>query len=450
MDDPRSLSRLSKPHGMSRRALLQGSALAAAGLGLSALTGCAPFIGGTSTRVDELAFWNLLSGGDGMRMKSMVDTVNGELEGARIKQTVLSWGSPYYTKLAMASAGGRAPDLGIMHLSRLAGYAPGGLLDEWDIGRLEPYGVTERTFSGPTWDRMQFDGGLYAIALDSHAFVRFFNPEVADAAGVLDSDGKFLPTATLDEFIEQADAMRGVTGELGLSYGWLGSPDQMWRLFWTFYTQQGAEMISRDGGVDFEQDAFIGSIEAMQKLLGSDAVNRRSDGGFAYSTFTSGQSGEYFCGVWELPSLQDSGVPLDASPIPNLFGTEIDAVWGDSHAFVLPHQAAPDEVRREKTYEAVSLLLKASLPWGSAGHTPAYLPVVAEPEFEELMPNANYSETADYLQYDPALPFAGSGSNWQSQFGQSVQAALLGTASSQDALQSFTEMTNTFVRQSVL
>src|SRR5690625_6305486 len=34
---------------------------------------------------------------------------------ADVTQTVLAWGAPYYTKLAMASTGGRAPDLAVMH-----------------------------------------------------------------------------------------------------------------------------------------------------------------------------------------------------------------------------------------------------------------------------------------------------------------------------------------------
>src|SRR5450830_592044 len=152
--------------GLSRRSLLRAGALGAAGLGIATLAGCAsPAAAASKT---DIAFWHLLSGGDGIRMNTIVTRVNRELKGARIDQTLLAWGSPYYTKLAMASAGGRAPDLGIMHLSRLAGYAPGGLLDAWDIGRLSRYGVDQSTFTAPTWKRMQYDDRTFAIALDSH------------------------------------------------------------------------------------------------------------------------------------------------------------------------------------------------------------------------------------------------------------------------------------------
>ncbi|ACQ80514.1 extracellular solute-binding protein family 1 [Beutenbergia cavernae DSM 12333] len=435
------------PPTLDRRTLLRAGLAGGAGLGIGALGACAA---PGSTTAAELAFWHLMGGGDGIRMDEILHEMAGELSGARIKQTVLAWGTPYYTKLAMASAGGRAPDLAVVHLSRLAGYAPGGLLDEWDIARFEPYGVSEETFAAPIFERMQVDGKLFAISLDSHAFVRFFNPDVADAAGLLDADGTIPAASDVEEFVDQARAMADVTGDLGICYGWLGDSAHMWRLFWTFYTQQGATMEMADGVFQFSEDAFVGALDTIIAIISSDAANRRSDGGFAFSTFTSGGAGEFLSGVWDVPGLLDSGVPLDASPIPNLFGTGLDAVWGDSHAFVLPHQDRPDEDRREKVYEAVSLILKHSLTWATAGHTPAYTPITLEPEFGGLMPNTHYAETAEYLHFDPAVSFAGSGSNWQAQFGQAVQAALLGTASTSDALTSFTEMTDDFVRQAVI
>jgi len=432
--------------GLSRRSLLSG-ALAAGLLGGGVLSACSGPIAGATSR---LAFWHLMSGGDGIRMDEILSSMAADGAGAAVKQTVLSWGTPYYTKLAMSSAGGRAPDMAIMHLSRLAGYAPGGLLDPWDVSRFEKYGVSADTFAGAIFDRMHVGEDLFAISLDSHAFIRFFNSEIADAAGVLDSDGKLLPTATVDEFIEQAVAMQGVTGDLGLSWGWLGDSSHIWRFFWTLYTQQGASMSVEDGALQYEPDAFMGALQTMIALISSPAAYRRSDGGFAYSKFTSGDSGQFLTGVWELPGLLDAGIPLDASPIPNLFGTGIDAVWGDSHAFVLPHQNDTDEERREQVYEVISLILKRSLVWSSAGHTPAYLPILDEPGFTDLHPNGSYAETATYLHFDPAMSFAGSGSNWQASFGGELQGALLGSDTPEQAKSNFEAMTADFIRRAVI
>ena len=46
-------------------------------------------------------------------MAGLVDDVNALDHGYEAIQTVLAWGAPYYTKLAMASVGGRSPDTAI-------------------------------------------------------------------------------------------------------------------------------------------------------------------------------------------------------------------------------------------------------------------------------------------------------------------------------------------------
>ena len=90
---------------VSRRQLLAGSA-ALGSLGLMAgLTGCGGAAQASQAR--EIGFWHLLSGGDGIKMQAMIAAANQANPGFKVHPTVLAWGPPYYTKLAMASAGGR-------------------------------------------------------------------------------------------------------------------------------------------------------------------------------------------------------------------------------------------------------------------------------------------------------------------------------------------------------
>src|SRR5204862_363261 len=94
----------------SRRNLLKAMTSMAALAGGGLLAGCAP---GASRSTANLNYWHLLTGGDGTVMAGLVDAVNAANPGFHVTQTVLAWGPPYYTKLAMASAGGRAPDVAI-------------------------------------------------------------------------------------------------------------------------------------------------------------------------------------------------------------------------------------------------------------------------------------------------------------------------------------------------
>src|SRR5699024_12180117 len=72
------------------------------------------FRSSTGTTID---FWHLLTGPDGQILTTMLDEFIQQNPDLTVNQTVLAWGAPYYTKLAMASVGGRAPDAGIMHVA---------------------------------------------------------------------------------------------------------------------------------------------------------------------------------------------------------------------------------------------------------------------------------------------------------------------------------------------
>src|SRR5699024_9182792 len=152
---------------LGRRSFLRGAGGLGAAGGIAALTSC----GSASASAEEISFWHLLSGPDGVTMGDLLAEYMATDGAGDVTQTVLGWGAPYYTKLAMASAGGRAPDVAVMHAARVPGYAPGGLLDAWDLDLLGEFGVGEEDFPELIWDKMEVDGQLLDIALDSHPFV---------------------------------------------------------------------------------------------------------------------------------------------------------------------------------------------------------------------------------------------------------------------------------------
>lgn len=438
---PRTLAVPPPPgQGLTRRQMLVGSLAAVGGVAaIGSLAGCAP---GASAAdgVRNLDYWHLLSGGDGINMAGLVDDVNALDHGYKAIQTVLAWGAPYYTKLAMASVGGRAPDTAIMHASRVAGYAPGGLLDPWDLDLLAENGVEESDFLDRVWAKGGLNGKQYSIALDSHPFIMMYNLDVAEKAGVLGSDGQLAKIDSPDQFLEVARAMQGVTGKHGLSYGYLGDGAQMWRLFYTLYKQHDADFDLSGPRAEVDQDAAVSSLEFIQQLLDDTICTPSGDYGTAVSEFMSGESGLFFTGVWELPTAKSSGLNFDAQPIPTLFGTP--AAYADSHAFTLPHQSSPNEDQRRATYRFVSDILSNSLAWAEAGHIPAFQPVVKSSEYQALIPQAHYAPAAEILNYDPEAWFTGSGSDFQNKFAETVQNVYLQGADPAEGFNAFVRRVN--------
>jgi len=58
----------------------------------------------------------------------------------------------------MAAAGGRPPDVGVSHMTRVPIYAAENLLDPFDLGELAKVGITEDKFLPAIWERSQYKG----------------------------------------------------------------------------------------------------------------------------------------------------------------------------------------------------------------------------------------------------------------------------------------------------
>ncbi|MFF3286970.1 extracellular solute-binding protein [Streptomyces sp. NPDC003023] len=431
--------------GLSRRRLLRyGMAGAGALLASGPLAGCAS--PASASGPSALSVWDLFQGGDGMLMDDMIKAVSSGPEGFSVDRTILDWGPSYYTKLAMSAAGGRASDVAVLHLSRLAGYAPGGLLDPYDLDLLAEFGVTERDFTPAIWARTQTNGVVHAIPLDVHPFIVFYDKEAADKAGLLDPSGELAAMGSPEALLDAGKALAAETGGAGILFGHVTDTAQSWRQFAAFYAQTGASFNLPEGGpAEIDIDAAVRVVTFMQQLFDGRTNPNNLDYNGAMAGFIGGRGGMVMLGEWELPTLKKSGVPLGAAPFPQVF--ERPAVYTDSHSFVLPHQDDPDPARRREAHRYVAQMLKQSLTWATAGHIPAYQPVLAEPEYAALDPQSSYADAGKVAVLDPPNWFAGAGSNFQNRMCQPLQSALLGNTSAEKAVRQMVREADALLRQ---
>ncbi|MDH6523050.1 multiple sugar transport system substrate-binding protein [Streptomyces sp. SAI-135] len=426
-----------------RRLLRHGTAAAGALLAAGPLSGCAS---PAAADPSALSVWDLFQGGDGTLMNDMIKAVSKGPQGFDVKRTILDWGPSYYTKLAMSAAGGRASDVAIMHLSRLAGYAPAGLVDPIDLDVLAGFGVSEKDFTRAVWARTQHDKTVYAVPLDVHPFIVFYDKEAADKAGLLDSSGELAPMGSPEALIDAGKALAKATGQKGILFGHVTDPSQSWRLFAALYAQTGASFTLPDGGPpQIDIDAAVRVVTFMQQLFDGRTNPNNLDYYGAVANFIGGRAGMVMLGEWELPALKKSGIPLGAAPFPQVF--DQPAVYTDSHSFVLPHQDNPDPARRREAHRYIAEIIKQSLTWASAGHIPAYQPVIAEPAYAALDPQSSYAKAAEVAVLDPPNWFAGAGSNFQSRMCQPLQSALLRNTSAEKAVRQMVREANTLLRQ---
>ncbi|MFC9944997.1 extracellular solute-binding protein [Streptomyces pratensis] len=427
-----------------RRFLRYGAAGATALLATGPLAGCSSRA--SASDASALSVWDLFQGGDGMLMNDMIRAASEGPEGFQVDRTILDWGPSYYTKLAMSAAGGRASDVAVLHLSRLAGYAPGGLLDPFDLDVLAEFGVTEKDFTSAVWSRTKHQGRVYAIPLDVHPFIVFYDRKAAGEAGLLDPKGELAPMGSPKALLEAGKALADVTGKSGILFGHVTDTAQSWRQFAALYAQTGASFTLPDGGpAEIDTDAAVQVVSFMQQLFDGRTNPNNLDYNAALAGFVGGRGGMAMLGEWELPTLQKSGIPLGAAPFPQVFGRP--AVYTDSHSFVLPHQDSPDPARRREAHRYVAEILKQSLTWASAGHIPAYQPVLAEPGYAALKPQSSYADAGEVAVLDPPNWFAGAASNFQNRMCQPLQSALLGNTSAEKAVRQMVREANSLLRQ---
>ena len=133
-----------------------------------------------------MTFWHLFGGGDGARLAEILDEIDAEHADSDVRELILPWGNPYYTKLALAAVGGSPPDVAVVHATRLPAFAPAGLLEELTPELLAKHGLEGDRFLEQPWKSGQSGGRQYAIPLDTHPFVLYYNTELAEKAGLLD------------------------------------------------------------------------------------------------------------------------------------------------------------------------------------------------------------------------------------------------------------------------
>ncbi|MFG3026188.1 extracellular solute-binding protein [Streptomyces sp. NPDC048254] len=415
-----------------RRFLALGGGLALTG-GLAACSSpLASGLTGSQPNTADVIFWNLFTGGDGANMVLMEKAFQKANPGTTVEATILGWGNPYYTKLALATASGTPPDVGITHLSRLPLLAASGLLQPIERTPLGELGVTEDKFTPAAWNNATVDGTVYAIPLDTHPFVLYYNVDIARKAGLLNSAGNGLvPLKGKADFLDAVKAMKNAGGaKFGAVMSITADPSTAWRFFSMVYSGLAGPIVTDSGTkIAIDDEAMQETVAFMQSLTGPGLMPKNLTGAGANALFSTGKSGFLFDGEWQIPSYRAvKNLKFNVVPFPALLGSK-PVAYADSHALILPRNDRGDETRTRNASKFVKSLLDSSAVWAEGGHIPAWLPTQQSKAFLGQSPQRNYVQAAFNARYDPVAWYTGAGSDFQGVIGGTVIEALAGRIS---------------------
>jgi multiple sugar transport system substrate-binding protein len=368
---------------------------------------------GVAQAEQTVVWWDFLGGGDGVRMKKLIEDFNTAHSGEiKIDATTLEWGTPFYAKVQTSAAVGEAPDIITYHASRIPLAVQQGVLQEITAEDWATMGLGEGDFADATWDAVSIDGKQYAVPLDTHPIVLYYNKDLLAAAGMLDDNGLPKGMDSREGFTATLQALKdnGVKFPLGSV---TADGNFMFRTIYSLVGQQNGELMT-DGEflAGDNADKLANALGVLAEWTKAGLQSTYTDYPATVALFTSGEAAMMINGVWEVPTMTDLNAQgklfnWGAVELPVIF--DKPSTYADSHAFALPANKGKDmsPEKRAAALTVVSWIANNSLFWATAGHIPAYGPVTASDEYKAMEPNATYSSLTANMIFDPKTPLAG-------------------------------------------
>jgi multiple sugar transport system substrate-binding protein len=391
---------------------------------------------------ETVVWWDFLSGGDGVRMKALIEKFNAEhADTIEIQPTTLEWGVPFYSKAQTSAAIGEGPDVMTYHISRIPLGLSTNTLAEITPEDLASVGLSGDNFAASNWEAGQADGKQYAVPFDIHSIVLYYNKDKLAEVGLLGDDG--LPTGL--DGAENFNAALQKLKDAGTQYGVAihsAKDDSQWRIFLGLLAQQGGEFLDANG--EFlsgdNLDKAVKVTDLVRGWVADGVAPEQTEYAASVALFTSGEAAMHINGVWEVPTMADLHAKGElfewgAIQLPTFY--DQPATWADSHSFVIPNnvgkEATPE--KRKAVMDVIAWMNKNSISWANAGHIPAYTPVRESEEFKNMQPNAVYSSLAETAVFDPKSTLAGVASPVYDAVGNYMVPAVNGEIESQQAVE---------------
>ncbi|TYP79773.1 ABC transporter substrate-binding protein [Paenibacillus methanolicus] len=369
------------------------------------LTGCsqngaqAEDAGAAASPAIQLEYWTPFSGGDNVFMTELVDQFNEEHEGIQVVQ-MNSRLDDYYSRLRTAILSGNAPDVAVIHATSLPQFVQNGYIEELSAPAKEA-GLDFGVFNPSVLKATQFQGRVFAVPLDTHVLVMYYNKTFLAQAGVLNEEGKPVIApgeAGFTAFLERI--RQAVPADVAP----LAQPstriDSVW-LWWSLYNQiEGGGTFYNAAGTQaaIDNSAALKALNYIHGLYQSGLIP--PDIPDAFKLFHEGKSAVLITGVWATGALEKTGgLNFGVVPLPTLY--DKPAAWADSHTLTIPtrHELQPEKRQAAMTF--MKWIAEHGAKWSEAGHVPSVSSIVQTEAFRALNYRSDYAAAANSVSFWP-------------------------------------------------
>ncbi|ETT57722.1 extracellular solute-binding protein [Paenibacillus sp. FSL R7-277] len=362
-------------------------------------TGCADF----SSRYTEpperstpvtISFWNPFGGGEGEFVERIIHDYNASQSAVFVKQLRLE-SNEYYARLRTALSFGKGPDVAVIHADRLSPFIKAQQIIPLNAlaqhGRLQFNQIGEQNLQS-----VSYAGQYYAVPLDTHFHMLYYNKAILAKAGVLSADG----TPQLEENTPEGFVrlLRQIAARVPAVQPMAVNTPYFQESFLDLYYQAGGELLSRDGKrAAIYNEKSVEVLSFYQRLF-DEGLSDLSDN-TPWDSFDKGQAGLWFGGVWEAGHhLDNKALDIGIIPLPPIFGSADH--WGSSHTLVIPAYTTVE--RQAGAMDFMKYFSEVGgMIWGEAGHVPANSTVEQSRMYRELPYRERFIQAKDQVKFAP-------------------------------------------------
>ncbi|GIP33425.1 ABC transporter substrate-binding protein [Paenibacillus sp. J2TS4] len=356
--------------------------------------------GGTN-EVVQLKYWVPFSGSDGEFMENMVKAFNESQSEIKVEFMNNNWDN-YYPKLLSSLVSKSAPDVAVAHVSHLAELMPTNMIESIDDLAADA-GLDWSTYAKNQENAVVRDGKHYAIPLDTHAVIMYYNKKYLGEAGLLNEDGSIKMEPGAEGFTEMLRTLKQNLPN-DVSPMIVGSNNVFTYWIWYALVQQQGGTYFKDGQPTIDTPEGKQAMELMQTWL-KEGLMPADIGDNSYDIFKTSKAAVTFTGVWATGNFEkEASLDFAAAPFPQLY--DQPAAWGDSHTLIIPKQ--DDHKKQVAAVKFADWLASNGAMWAQAGHVPAKPSVLESEDYKALPYRADYAAVMDDVKYMPDSPKLGA------------------------------------------
>lgn len=335
--------------------------LGAATLLLGVLSGCG--------NKNKITMWTPLTGEDGGIMDQMVEEYNDTDPEFPVEHVV----SPdLYTQIyTVMSTGEGTPDLSIIHADRVAGFERQGMLEPLDDIMTTHSDLNQDNYIEQAWEVGNVDGNQYAIPLDIHSNVLYYNKDLLE---------KYDATSFLDDDVLTIDEIMSLSGKLDEGDYAINNSLISWVLL-GLVVDLGGDISDEEGNPTINTPEMEEAMQALVDIQEEGLMTPNGEDG--YAMFQGNQVLFSSDGTWS--SLAFDQVEDLNYGVTNIYSFDPDNFHNRSsaHVFAMLDNDERTDEKEQGIADFLTWVRENSITWAEAGQIPASREVFESPEFDD-------------------------------------------------------------------